>query len=75
MLAAWRHIRKASVTDAETDRKWHCFTEGEPLSLCGAHDLMRHGATADLVDIPKETRCPFCEAAYRIERKKVLPAT
>jgi len=57
MKNGWRY--------SSSDHTWHCFTEGLERSLCNAHELGRHGATADRQDIPVETRCPFCEAAFK----------
>ena len=53
-LTGWRY--------ACSDRTFHCYAEGEERSLCGAHLLGRHGASASGDDVPKEIKCPFCLA-------------
>ena len=56
---------------ALTDKTFHCYTLESKHSLCNAHELTRHGATAMQEDLPRETICPFCKAILkRFERKR-----
>ena len=48
-----------------SDHAFHAFTEGQERSLCGAHLLGRHGATACGDNIPPEVKCPFCVALVK----------
>lgn len=53
-----------------TDKTFHCYTMESKHSLCNAHELTRHGATASQDEIPRECICVFCRAVLRQTRRQ-----